>query len=59
MVRTGGEGGSCPACAGQCLTMGSPEGKRAPCPLCSIGIVYVDFCVVNSPTRADLNLPSM
>lgn len=33
--------------------------EKEPCPLCSIGIVYVDFCVVNSPTRADLNLPSM
>lgn len=59
MVRAGREGGSCPACAGQCLTMGSPEGKRAPSPLGSICVVYVDFCVVNSPTRADLNLPSM
>ena len=59
MVRTGGEGGSCPASAGQCLTMGSPEGKRAPYPLCSICVVYADFCVVNSPTWADLKLPTM
>ena len=32
MLRTGAEGGSHPACAGQCLTMGSPEGEERPRP---------------------------
>ena len=38
---------------------GLSRGKKSPHPVCSICVVYVDFCIVNSPTRADLNLPSM
>lgn len=34
------------------------RGERAPSPFCSI-CVGVDFCAVNTPTTADLKLPTI